>query len=141
MSYELEHPHLATPVGVRDHVRGDSTAPLTLLEYGDYECPYCGAAYPRVAEVLRILGDDVAFVFRNFPLTEVHPHALQAAETAEAASAHGRFWEMHDFLFEHQKRLRPPDRSSTRRRSASTSSGWRLTSPATRTSPAFAKTS
>ncbi len=109
MSYELEHRHLATPVGVRDHVRGDPTAPLTLLEYGDYECPYCGAAYPRVAEVLRILGDDVAFVFRNFPLTEVHPHALQAAETAEAASAQGRFWEMHDFLFEHQKRLRPPD--------------------------------
>ena len=109
MRDELEHPHLTMPVGERDHVRGDRTAPLTLVEYGDYECPYCGAAYPIVAEVRRILGDQLRFVFRNFPLTEVHPHALQAAEAAEAASARGRFWEMHDLLFENQKRLRTQD--------------------------------
>ena len=109
MRDELEHPHLAMPVGERDHVRGDRTAPLTLVEYGDYECPYCGAAYPIVAEVRRILGDQLRFVFRNFPLTEVHPHALQAAEAAEAASARGRFWEMHDLLFENQRRLRTQD--------------------------------
>jgi protein-disulfide isomerase len=109
MSGELESPHLAMPVGKRDHVRGDRTAPLMLVEYGDYECPYCGAAYPIVAEVRRILGDQLRFVFRNFPLTEVHPHALQAAEAAEAASPRGRFWEMHDLLFENQKRLRTQD--------------------------------
>ena len=109
MRDEVGYPHLATPVGEQDHVRGDRTAPLTLVEYGDYECPYCGAAYPMVLEVRRILGDQLRFVFRNFPLTEVHPHALQAAEAAEAASARGRFWEMHDLLFENQKRLRTQD--------------------------------
>jgi protein-disulfide isomerase len=93
------------PVGARDHIQGLATARVTLVEYGDYECPYCGAAYPIVKDVQRRLGAQVRFVFRNFPLTTVHPHARHAAEAAEAAGAQGRFWEMHDTLFEHQSAL------------------------------------
>jgi protein-disulfide isomerase len=88
---------------------GPAAAPLTLVEYGDYECPYCGAAYPIVKEIERTLGDELRSVFRNFPLSEIHPHALEAAEAAESAAAQGRFWEMHDRLFENQKRLRTTD--------------------------------
>jgi protein-disulfide isomerase len=109
MTEQLEQPPLTVDVGPDDHVRGPATAPLTLVEYGDFECPYCGAAYPIVREVERILGDEVRTVFRYFPLTRIHPHALQAAEAAEAAAAQGRFWEMHDLLFENQKRLRTKD--------------------------------
>jgi protein-disulfide isomerase len=105
VSEQLERPRLAVEVGPDDHVRGPAEAPLTLVEYGDYECPYCGEAYPIVKEIEEILGDDLRSVFRNFPLTEVHPHAFQAAEAAEAAGGHGRFWEMHDRLFENQQRL------------------------------------
>jgi protein-disulfide isomerase len=101
----LESPRLTIPVGPDDHIRGGpETAPLTLVEYGDYECPYCGAAYPIVKEVERILGDELRSVFRNFPLGDMHPHAVQAAEAAESAAAQGRFWEMHDRLYEHQDR-------------------------------------
>jgi protein-disulfide isomerase len=101
----LESPRLTIPVGPNDHIRGGpETAPLTLVEYGDYECPYCGAAYPIVKEVERILGDELRSVFRNFPLGDMHPHAVQAAEAAESAAAQGRFWEMHDRLYEHQDR-------------------------------------
>jgi len=100
-----EHARLTLEVGERDHVQGPAAAPVTLVEYGDYECPYCGAAYPIVKEVQRALGDELRFVFRNFPLGEIHPHAVQAAETAEAAAAQGKFWEMHDYLYEHQSRL------------------------------------
>jgi protein-disulfide isomerase len=105
MSQLLQRPQLTAPVGPDDHVRGPAVAPMTLVEYGDYECPYCGAAYPIVKEIERILGDDLRSVFRNFPLSEVHPHAFQAAEAAESAAAQGRFWEMHDRLFENQRRL------------------------------------
>jgi protein-disulfide isomerase len=109
MSGQLERPRLTVDVGPDDHVRGPAVAPLTLVEYGDYECPYCGAAYPVVKEIERILGDELRSVFRNFPLTEVHPHAFQAAEAAESAAAQDRFWEMHDHLFENQKRLHRSD--------------------------------
>ena len=94
--------HLTLPVGERDHVRGPSNAPVTLVEYGDYECPHCGRAYPIVKAVQGRVGNELRFVFRNFPLRESHPHAQRAAESAEAAGAQGRFWEMHDRLFERQ---------------------------------------
>jgi protein-disulfide isomerase len=93
------------PVSDRDHVLGSPTAPVTLLEYGDYECPHCGHAYPIVATVLKRAGDAVRFAFRHFPLAEIHPHALAAAQAAEAAGAQKRFWPMHDILFEHQDSL------------------------------------
>jgi len=93
---------LTLPVGERDHTLGATSAPVTLVEYGDYECPHCGRAYPIVKEVRRRLGPRLRFVFRNFPLRESHPHAQQAAEAAEAAGAQGKFWEMHDRLFERQ---------------------------------------
>ena len=96
---------LSLPVGERDHAQGPADAPVTLVEYGDYECPHCGRAYPVVKEVQARLGSRLRFVFRNFPLSESHPHAQHAAEAAEAAGAHGRFWEMHDALFEHQRAL------------------------------------
>jgi len=109
MSYLLDSPMLTVPVSERDHVRGPATAPLTLLEYGDYECPFCGAAHPIVKEVERLLEGDLRFAYRHFPLSQIHPHAYQAAEAAEAAGAQGRFWEMHDQLFEHQDRLDTSD--------------------------------
>ena len=93
----------------RDHIQGPAGAAVTLVEYGDYECPYCGAAYPIVKELQARMGDRLRFVFRNFPITTSHPHAEQAAEAAEAAAAQGRFWEMHDLLYENQRRLRDQD--------------------------------
>ena len=96
----------------RDHVQGPADAPVTLVEYGDYECPYCGAAYPIVKEVRARLGDTLRFVFRNFPITTAHPHAEQAAEAAEAAAAQGKFWQMHDLLYENQRRLGDQDLSA-----------------------------
>ena len=93
----------------RDHVQGPGSAPVTLVEYGDYECPYCGEAYPIVKEVQRRMGDRLLFVFRNFPITTSHPHAEQAAEAAEAAAAQGKFWEMHDLLYENQSHLEDDD--------------------------------
>ena len=102
-------PHLTVPISKHDHIRGPQDAPLTLLEYGDYECPYCGAAYPIVADLRARLGPRLRFVYRHFPLTNVHPHAEPAAEAAEAAGAQGRFWEMHDRLFEHQDALESED--------------------------------
>jgi protein-disulfide isomerase len=93
----------------RDHIQGPANAAVTLVEYGDYECPYCGAAYPIVKELQARMGDRLKFVFRNFPITTSHPHAEQAAEAAEAAAAQGRFWEMHDLLYENQRRLRDQD--------------------------------
>ena len=100
---------LVLPVGGRDHVLGPADAPTTLVEYGDYECPYCGLAHPIVKEVLHRMGPRVRFAFRNFPLAEMHPHALRAAEAAEAAGAQGKFWQMHDTLYEHQRALDEPD--------------------------------
>jgi protein-disulfide isomerase len=98
-------PRLTLPVGERDHVQGGRDAKLELVEYGDYQCPYCGAAYPVVKRVQKELGAELRFVFRNFPITNAHPRAEWAAETAEAAAAQGRFWEMHDYLFENQRAL------------------------------------
>jgi hypothetical protein len=95
---------LTLPVGSRDHIRGSFGAPVTLVEYGDYQCPYCGEANP-IVEIQRRLNDGLCFVFRNFPLTEVPPHAEHAAEAAEASAAHGKFWEMHDILYTHQDAL------------------------------------
>jgi protein-disulfide isomerase len=89
----------------RDHIQGTADAAVTLVEYGDYECPYCGAAHGVVQGIQRRLGQDLAYVFRNFPLVSAHPHALIAAAAAEAAGAQGRFWPMHDRLFEHQHLL------------------------------------
>ena len=101
---------LATPVSdERDHVQGPRAAAVTLVEYGDYECPYCGEAYPIVKEVQARMGERLRFVFRNFPITTSHPHAERAAEAAEAAAAQGKFWEMHDLLYENQRRLRDED--------------------------------
>jgi protein-disulfide isomerase len=90
-------------------VAGPIDARVTLVEYGDYECPFCGEAYPIIQAVLRELGGQVRFVFRNFPLAEAHPHARMAAYAAEAAALQGRFWEMHDLLYEHQEALEPED--------------------------------
>jgi len=97
------------PVGANDHVLGAANAPVTLVEYGDYECPYCGEAYPIVKALQERLGKQVRFVFRNFPLSEMHPHAEHAAEAAEAAGAQGKFWEMHDLLYENQGSLEDED--------------------------------
>src|SRR6266478_4479637 len=105
MTQESGTAKLTLPVGQRDHWQGPENAPVTLLEYGDYQCPYCGQAYPIVKELQRRLGDRLSFVFRNFPLTQIHQHAQQAAEAAEAAGAQDKFWEMHDALFEHQRAL------------------------------------
>ena len=102
-------PRLVLPVGPRDHVQGSENAPVTLVEYGDYACPYCGVAYPIVKSIQRRIGDRLRFVFRNFPLVEAHPNAEHAAEAAEAAGAQGKFWEMHDLLYENQDALEPED--------------------------------
>ena len=102
---DVEVARLTVPVGPRDHAQGPADAPVTLVEYGDYECSHCGQAYPIVKEVQRRLGATLRFVFRNFPLSRTHPHAELAAEAAEGAAAHGKFWEMHDALYEHQHAL------------------------------------
>ena len=91
----------------RDHMRGPVDAPITIIEFGDFECPYCGQAEPVVRELLS--DTDVRYVWRHLPLTDVHPQAQLAAEAAEAAAAQGAFWEMHDLLLAHQDRLRPVD--------------------------------
>jgi protein-disulfide isomerase len=109
MSETLHQPQLTVPVSERDHVLGPATAPVTLVEYGDFECPYCGAAHPSVVQVREALGDELRFAFRDFPLSQIHPHSLQAAEAAEAAGAQGRFWEMHDLLFANQRALELDD--------------------------------
>jgi protein-disulfide isomerase len=100
---------LVVPVSERDHVRGPADAPVSLVEYGDYECPYCGQAAAIVAAVRSRLGPRLRFAYRHFPLAEIHPHALRAAEAAEAAGAQGRFWPMHDTLFANQAALEDVD--------------------------------
>jgi protein-disulfide isomerase len=109
MSMLMTPPRLTVPLGERDHVVGPATAPVTVVEYGDYECPFCGAAHPIVKMLQKSLGDNLRFAYRHFPLSQIHPHSFQAAEAAEAAGAQGRFWEMHDMLFEHQNRLSTQD--------------------------------
>ncbi|MDB4959742.1 MAG: bdbD [Myxococcales bacterium] len=98
---------LRVPVSERDHLKGPPWAPVTLVEYGDYQCPFCGQAFLVLQELERRLGNDLRFVFRHFPLSEIHPYALGAAEAAEAASAQGRFWDMHDRLYLNQDALDP----------------------------------
>jgi protein-disulfide isomerase len=93
---------LSEPVGPDDHAQGADTAPVTLLEYGDYQCSYCGEAYPVLKEVQAKMGKALRFVFRNFPITSIHPQAFIAAEAAEAAAGQGKFWQMHDKLYENQ---------------------------------------
>ena len=98
---------LKIPVRPEDHIEGEADAPCTLVEYGDYQCPHCGRAYPIVKRVQKHFGKRLRFVFRNFPLNEIHPFAETAAETAEFAAEGGKYWEMHDALFENQSRFNP----------------------------------
>jgi protein-disulfide isomerase len=92
-------------VAEKDHSSGPETAPVTLLEYGNFECIHCGRAYPVIKQVRKLLGDNLRFVFRHFPTVQTHPHSLRAAEAAEAAAAQQKFWQMHDELFTHQTSL------------------------------------
>jgi protein-disulfide isomerase len=99
-------PTLILPVNeTRDHIQGSPRARVTLVQYGDYQCPYCGEAYSIIKRIQKRFGSDLRFVFRNFPITEAHPFAETGAELAEAAGAQGKFWEMHDFLYENQQSL------------------------------------
>lgn len=97
-----QSPRLAVPVSPEDHIEGPPSAAATLVEYGDYQCPACGMAYPEVKRLQGEFGRSLRFVFRNFPLTEAHPLARPAAEVAEAAAVLDRFWPMHDWLYENQ---------------------------------------
>jgi len=96
---------LKLPIEQRDHIQGSPSAVVTLVEYGDYQCPFCGDTHPVIKRLQEQFGDSLRFVFRSFPLTRVHAYAQGAAEAAEAAGAQGKFWEMHDYLFEHQATL------------------------------------
>lgn len=98
---------LSPPVSERDHAQGRADASVTLVEYGDYQCPYCGGVYPVVKRLQKAFGRKLRFVFRNFPLTQAHAYALIAAEAAEAAALQGKFWEMHDLIYENQADLEP----------------------------------
>jgi len=100
---------LSRPVTFDDHSEGPTDAPVTLVEYGDFECPHCGRAHPIMKEVQRYMGDRLRFVYRHFPLTQIHPHAHHAAEIAEAAGQRGQFWAMHDMLFQNQDALEDED--------------------------------
>jgi protein-disulfide isomerase len=101
------HVDLAVPVSAADHALGPDHAPVTVVEYGDFECPNCKNAVPAVKMLLADHGDRVRFVYRHFPLEEAHPHALAAAEAAECAAGQGKFWEMHELLFANQAHLTP----------------------------------
>jgi protein-disulfide isomerase len=101
----LPNETLTPPVGKRDHIQGSPSAAVTLVEYGDYQCPFCGDVSPVVRRLQKQFGDQLRFVFRNFPQTRVHAYAQRAAEAAEAAGGQGKFWEMHDYLYEHQQAL------------------------------------
>jgi protein-disulfide isomerase len=113
----MRHISLAIPVSERDHIQGPATAAVTLVQYGDYECPYTRRSTWVVQAIQKefptinrgTTGEQLRFVYRNFPLTEIHPHALHAALAAEAAAAQGKFWEMHDYIFHHQRTLEDAD--------------------------------
>jgi protein-disulfide isomerase len=110
MADPIETATLAVPVSEQhDHIQGPRTAGVTIVEYGDYECPYCGEAHPVVKKLLAQFRDEARFIFRNFPLAQIHPHAERAAEAAEAAGGQGRFWEMHALLYERQDALEDQD--------------------------------
>lgn len=104
--YETQTQQLTPPVNQDDHVQGPANAAVTVVEYGDYECPYCGEVVPWIEQIQRQMGDRMRFVFRNFPLPQ-HPYAEVAAEAAEAAGAQGKFWQMHDLLYQNQQALEP----------------------------------
>jgi protein-disulfide isomerase len=125
----------------RDHVQGPADAPVTLVEYGDFECPYCGAAYPIVKQVQDRMGERLRFVFRHFPISTSHPNAEQAAEAAEAAAAQGRFWPMHDLLFETSVAWATATSAATPSSSGSASSGSTATWPSTSTPRGSMRTS
>src|SRR6187401_1032895 len=99
---------LRRSVDEADHIKGPTQAALTLVEYGDFECPFCGEAFWELKELENLIKNEARFVFRHFPLTQMHPNAMLAAEAAEAAGAQGRFWEMHDALFSNQQALEAP---------------------------------
>ncbi len=107
---------LKNPVTEQDHASGPETAPVTLLEYGNFECIHCGRTYPVLKQLRKLLGDDLRFVFRHFPTVQTHPHSLRAAEASEAAGAQEKFWQMHDELFTHQTALEDRDLSRYARR-------------------------
>jgi protein-disulfide isomerase len=107
---------LAPVSATQDHVQGPLDAGIVLIEYGDFECPYCGEAYPELKAVKEAMKDALCFVFRHFPLRQMHPHAERAAEFAEAAAAIGKFWEMHDMLYENQQALTDRDLTSYAKR-------------------------
>ena len=100
---------LKPAVGSEDHIQGNAGAPIELVEYGDYECPHCGRAYPIIKRIQKKLGDKLKFIFRNFPLAEIHPHATNAAVATEAAAAQGKFWEMHDAIYKNQGKMEDTD--------------------------------
>jgi len=102
---DAETVKLKNAVTEHDHVSGSSAAPVTLVEYGNFECIHCGSAYPVIKEVQKLLGDNLLFVFRHFPTVQTHPHSLRAAESSEAAGVQEKFWEMHNELFTHQQAL------------------------------------
>jgi protein-disulfide isomerase len=106
--FQIHTGRLVEPVQENDHVRGAESAPVELVEYGDYQCPYCAIAYPLVEELLAERPDRVKFVYRHFPLTHVHRYAELAAELAESAGTRGQFWPTHDWLFTHQGLIDPP---------------------------------
>jgi protein-disulfide isomerase len=97
--------YFTLPDGARDHIQGAIDGPIALLEYGDYECPFCAEVQPVVDAVIERMGDSLCFGFRHFPMASAHPHAEHAAEAAEAAGAQGKFWEMHEVLFQNQHAL------------------------------------
>src|ERR1700719_3065243 len=105
----MRHKSLAVPVSERDHSQGPATAEITLVQYGDYECPYTRRSTWVVQAIQQVLGDQLRFVYRNFPLIEIHSHALHAALAAEAAAVQGKFWEIHDYIFHHQHTLEDAD--------------------------------
>lgn len=101
-----ENPVLTVPVSEqRDHILGATKAAVTLVEYGDFECPHCGRAYFALKDLLKLAPNQVRLVYRHFPLTQIHPHSQRAAEAAEVAANQGKFWQMHSALYEHQDRL------------------------------------
>jgi protein-disulfide isomerase len=96
---------LKPAVSSNDHVEGDTSAAIEIVEFGDYQCPHCGHAYPIIKEIQKTFGDQIKFIFRNFPLQEAHEYAFPAALAAEAAALQGKFWEMHDGIYENQDRI------------------------------------
>src|SRR5205085_8790977 len=100
---------LKPPVNDKDHLHGDPSAEIELVEYGDYECPHCRRAHPIVKDLEKQLGEKLKFVFRNFPLPDIHPHSINASIATEAAALQGKFWEMHDIIFDNQERLSMED--------------------------------